>query len=197
MSRWFALLVSVGFVIVGAVIVDAQDPELEISLENGSEREQQTERQLRRLVEEYDVEQWIYTKRIRIAQGEIPHSHPILTLSTYYLDDDQGLLSTLLHEQFHWLEEERKEARDEAVAEFREMFPDAPFGRPQGARNQGSTYLHLIVCDLEYQAMTLLVGEERTREILAEMTHYMWIYDQVLNNPAIRPVNERHGFVVS
>ena len=183
-------------VLAGAMGVEVQAQELEITLENGSERERATERQLRRILTEYDVARWIYTTRIHIKQRQIPHSHPILTLSTASMGDDHGLLTMLVHEQFHWLEEDRSEAIDAAMAEFGTMFPDAPSGGPQGARDQSSTYLHLVVCDLEYQAMTLLVGRERAREIMSGQTHYMWIYDQVLHNPAIRQVNERHGFVV-
>jgi hypothetical protein len=53
------------------------------------------------------------------------------------------------------------------------------------------------VCDLEYQAMTALVGEAAARETLAGINYYQWIYEKVLNDPQVREVALRHGFDVS
>jgi hypothetical protein len=169
---------------------------VEISLANGTEAEQNTREQLLRLLDEHAVEPWIYTRRIVIDERAIPHSHPVLTLHTRHLREDLHLLATFVHEQFHWLANERAEARDMAIAELRERFPAAPAGGPQGARDQYSTYLHLVVCDLELQAMTKLVGGERARATLAEWTHYTWIYDRVLNDPNVREVTAKHGLLL-
>lgn len=173
----------------------AQAQELEITLKNGADRERRTEDQLRRLLSEYDVARWTYTREIVIDESSIPHSHPVLTLHTRHLEEDLYLLSTFVHEQFHWLEEEQADERDAAIADFRELYPEVPVGRPDGGRDENSTYLHLIVCDLEYQAMTILVGQETAEEVMAGWNHYEWIYDQVINNPEVRVVNERHGFI--
>ena len=54
---------------------------------------------------------------------------------------------------------------------------------------------NLVVCDLEYQAMTVLVGQARAREILAANRFYTWIYGRVLNDPRVRQVSVRHGLV--
>ena len=124
MSKGWVWLGLAAMTLAGVVQADAQ--ELEITLESSSEREQATERQLRRVVSEYDVARWIYTTRIHIKQRQIPHSHPVLTLSTSSLGNDHRLLTMLVHEQFH-----------------------------------------------------------------------TWIYDQVLNNPSVRKVNDRHGFVLN
>ena len=53
-----------------------------------------------------------------------------------------------------------------------------------------------MVCDLELQAVTRLLGETRGRAVLEAWNHYSWIYDQVLNNPEVRRINERHGMLV-
>jgi hypothetical protein len=169
---------------------------LTIRLANGSDGERQTREQLQRLVREYDVDAWIHTREIAIDERTIPHSHPVLTLHTRHLNEDLHLLATFVHEQFHWLAIEREAATDAAIAEFRDHFPDAPAGGPTGARDQHSTWLHLVVCDLEYQAMTKLVGAERARATLAAWTHYTWIYDRVLNDPFIREVTTRHGLLL-
>ena len=49
----------------------------------------------------YNLAPFEYTKRVRIAPLEIPHSHPIITLNTW-VRDELGLLCTYLHEQVHW-----------------------------------------------------------------------------------------------
>lgn len=171
--------------------------QIEVFLANDTERERATRAQLLRLVEEYDVDRWLYTTRIRIDEGEIPHSHPVLTLHTRHLGDDLGLLSTFLHEQFHWLEEgETLEAFRAAMADYERIYPEVPDAEDGGARDRESTYRHLLVCDLELQAMTRLVGPDRARDLLASVTHYEWIYERVLTDPRIREVAARHGFVL-
>lgn len=170
---------------------------IEIALEHDSERERATRDQLRRVLADYDVERWTFTERVRIAQDEIPHSHPVLTLHTRALGAPVQQLSTYLHEQFHWWVAADPEAEEAAIAAFRERFPQVPAGGPEGARDEYSTYLHLIVCDLEYQAMADQVGEAAAREILEASTHYTWIYHTVLNDPTVREVNLAHGFDVA
>ena len=50
---------------------------------------------------EHDLAPFEYTRKVRIAPGEIPHSHPVLTINTM-VRDEQPLLSLYLHEQMHW-----------------------------------------------------------------------------------------------
>lgn len=171
--------------------------QLNVRLANDSEAERETRDQLLRLVSSYDVEAWTHTRDILIDQTQIPHSHPVLTLHTRHLDDDDMLLSTYVHEQFHWLEDgDTRPAFLAAMRDFEELFPDAPGREGGGARDVESTYRHLLVCDLELQAMTRLIGEERARVLLARIGHYEWIYDKVLSDDRIRAVSRRHGFVL-
>ncbi|MGD8279147.1 MAG: hypothetical protein PVH00_14010 [Gemmatimonadota bacterium] len=174
----------------------AQQPNLTIRLANDSERERSTRDQLVRLLGRYDVQRWIETRDIAIEQMVTPHSHPVLTLSTLHLDDDLQLLSTFLHEQFHWYAIRNGERRDSAMAAFREHWPEVPVGDSEGARDEESTYLHFVVCDLEFQAMTILVGREEAKRVLDSYTHYEWIYDRVLEDPYIRTVMARNGLIV-
>jgi hypothetical protein len=168
-------------------------PALEITLEHDSDAERAIAVQLRRLVAEYDVDRWIETRRIHVDERAIPHSHPVLTVHTRHRGDDHGLLATFLHEQFHWLEAGNPAFRA-AMDEFARIWPEAPARGPEGARDRESTYRHLLVNDLEYQAMTMLVGEARARAVLGANRHYTWIYDRVLNDPRVREVARRHGF---
>jgi hypothetical protein len=165
---------------------------LSIELARSSESEKTARVQLRRLVDQFDVEQWLFTEKVLIDDSQwIPHSHPVLTLNSRYLDDDLSQLATFLHEQFHWYAGTRQERIDAAISDFKAMFPEVPSGRV-GARDEYSTYLHLIICDLELAAMQKLVGDAEARRVLGQWQHYTWIYDQVLNNSAVRAINEYH-----
>src|SRR5262249_62331169 len=105
---------------------------LEIALKQGSVPEAQTKEQLQRLVKTYDVSRWIFTKSIVVDERAIPHSHPVLTLHARHLLDDDLLLSTLVHEQFHWFLVEKESETKEAIAELRPLFATVPVSQPEG-----------------------------------------------------------------
>src|SRR5436309_15051543 len=85
------------------VALSAADP-IQIELAHGSAAEVRTADQLQRLLERFNVEPWLFTRRVMIDERAIPHSHPVLTLHTRHLDRDDVLLSTFVHEQHHvWL----------------------------------------------------------------------------------------------
>ena len=171
----------------------AQD--LEITFEHNSAAERATADQLRATLQKFDVAKWVLTRRINVDERAIPHSHPVLTLHTRHNGDEHGLLATFLHEQFHWLEEGNVHFRS-AMDAFAKAYPDAPSRGPEGARDLQSTYRHLLVCDLELQAMTILVGADRARAVLASNTHYTWIYDRVLRDSKVREIVREFGFIV-
>ena len=167
---------------------------VEVSLKNNSEREIQTKRQLERLIKEHGLSKWTFTRKVMIDEKErIPHSHPVLTLNTRYLNDDLRLVSIFVHEQLHWHEEKYPEQRDRAMEELKVIFPNAPAKPPAGARDKSSTYLHLIVCYLEYEAMKELAGADKAREIMGSWPYYTWVYQTVLSDgPKIKAVIEKH-----
>ena len=170
-----------------------------IGLAHGSEREAAMASALRAAMREHDLEPWLLTRKVLVDERQIPHSHPVLTVNTRHRDDRLGLLSMFVHEQLHWLEEPpTRDAFHAAMADFEALFPEVPGPDDGGARDRESTYRHLLVCDMELQAMTTLVGEAAARETLAGITtHYQWIYAQVLKDPRVREVVLRHGFDVS
>lgn len=187
--------ISLSASVVACIAVAFANTTFTVELGEGTESEKAARTQLLRLIDQYDVEQWLFTDKVLIDDGQwIPHSHPVLTLNSRYLEDDLGQLATFLHEQFHWYASQRQDQVESAITEFRLLFPDVPSGRA-GARNEYSTYLHLIICDLELGALQELVGDARARSVLSRWQHYTWIYDQVLNNPAIRPINVKNGLV--
>lgn len=170
---------------------------IDIELASGTAREQAAETQLRRLLETHDLEPLIFTTRVRIEGGVIPHSHPVLTLNTRHLDDDERQLATFIHEQMHWYSLEIGEPFGAALADLRGAYPEVPVGGDQGARSVHSSYLHLIICQLEHDALMRYLGPERARQVIAQMDVYRWVYDKVLNDePTIRSVMTRHGLAL-
>ena len=172
--------------------------QIEITTKNGTEREETGKLQLQRILDNYQakISQWIYTDKVQIDDKAIPHSHPLLTLHCRHLDNDEIQLSTFLHEQFHWLVEETPVQEKQAITEFKILFPEVPSPQNGGARDPYSTYLHLIVCDLEFQAMTKITGKERAMQIMKERGVYTWVFDKIFNNNQVREINKRYGFLL-
>jgi hypothetical protein len=171
-----------------------------IELKKGSPEEVQTRDQLQRLLKTHDLAHWIFTRKVVIdgTPRLIPHSHPVLTLSTEYLKDDELLLSTFVHEQLHWYLEENQERARPALEELRKLYPDAPSGPPGGGRDLESTYRHLIVCYWEIRAAKELLGELRGFQVAQFWAndHYMWIYRKVLEEGyKIGPLIHKHGLI--
>ncbi|HEX5734515.1 MAG TPA: hypothetical protein VF131_16890 [Blastocatellia bacterium] len=193
------LLSSFWIILLCATLSNAQQ-DLQISLKNNTEKERQKKSQLERLLKQYDLSKWILTKSILIDEHtRIPHSHPVLTLNTDQLDDDLGTLSTFIHEQIHWFEEANPKQRDKAIEELKKMYPDAPGGPPEGARDKYSTYLHLIVCYFEYEGMKQLVGDERAKQVIEGLSrhHYRWIYRTVLSDGSkLKAVFDKQGLKI-
>lgn len=169
-----------------------------IGLANGTEAEANTAAELRTLMRKHDLEPWILTRRVLIDAKQIPHSDPILTIDTVPADKEPELLSTFLHEELHWLENEpwRADFRA-AMKDYETLFADVPPPNEGGARDAESTYRHLLVCDMEFQVMKTLLGEAVARRTLGAITHYEWVYDKVLNDPRVHEIALRHGFDVS
>lgn len=73
-------------------------------------------------------------------------------------------------------------------------------GRGRGARraHEHSTYLHLLVCDLEYQADRSVLGKLRARQVMEfwASDHYTWVYQTVLDRGSeIRDVLEARSLL--
>jgi hypothetical protein len=163
-------------------------PKLEITLKHNSVREQQTQVMLEQLLEQYNLSKWLFTRKVIIEDYAVPHSNPVLTLNTR--GDRYALLSRFIHEEIHWYLDQHLKRTEKAQQELRSMYPKVPVGYPEGAENEDSSYLHLIVNYLEYQAMKELVGEAKAKEVFAAKDYYKWIYQTVLTD------EERIGRVV-
>ncbi|NTX16142.1 hypothetical protein HUA76_35770 [Myxococcus sp. CA056] len=173
-------------------------PRLEIILANDSVPEQKTREQLRRLMERFEVDPWIYTTAVRIDERSIPHSHPVLTLHARHLGNDMHLLSTFVHEQMHWFLDANKTKTERAMATLHSLYPTLPTGFPEGAEEVESSYLHVLVNYLEYAALQRVTGKEAARSVFDFWAndHYRALYRIVLKDEArIREVVAQHGLM--
>lgn len=155
-----------------------------IITKTGIEREEKTKNQLLRLLKTYDLSKWTFTRKIAIEHRSIPHSHPELTVNTYFLDDDVKILSIYLHEQIHWHLYNNLISTNLAIKKLKQIYRNAPIRLPEGSGTERSTYLHLIVNYLEYKAMQDLVGREKAKETIEAFSnkYYRWIYRTVLSD---------------
>lgn len=179
----------------GADSSAAVQESITIRTEHGSPAEVAAEEQLRRLLSDYDLKSWTFTREIMIDERAIPHSHPVLTLHTKHLKQDDEMVSTYVHEQLHWFLSEHPTETQAAMRDLIHQYPTVPVGFPQGAQDRDSTYLHLLVCRLEQQADLKLLGPARTDSVMQfwAKDHYTWIYQTVLEDgPQIDAVLKLH-----
>lgn len=179
MKALIFLLISIPAILV------AQTPKLNIKLEHNSGGEQKRKEQIERLAEKYDLKKYTITRDIVVDQQAMNHSAPVLTQNLRFLDNDDRALSAYVHEQAHWLlmERHRGEAR-EMLPELQRMYPNLPTAPPQGDGNEGTSYIHLVVLMLEWQALEDLIGVERARAVMEfkRQDHYKALYATVMDN---------------
>jgi hypothetical protein len=95
-----------------------------IRLAHDSSAEQQAKEQLERLLKQYDPSRYTFTHDVIIEEGVITHSHPVPTLSTRHLKQDDEALSACLHERIHWFLTGRQQQTEAAEVELRKMYPN-------------------------------------------------------------------------
>ena len=181
----FALKLTVVVAFLLSISAAAQTP-VKITVANSTADEFKVKAQLERLLKTYDLSKWIATSTVAIDEKTgIPHSHPVLTLNTRHIKDDELLISTFVHENMHWFVIREDGKIEAAVKEFRTMFPKVPVGGAEGGRDENSTYIHVAVCYLEYRALRELMGELKAKQIIEfwATDHYTWIYKTVLERP--------------
>lgn len=156
--------------------------EVAIRTAQGRPRELATRDELRTLLARHDLSRWTFTCEVLIEQGAVPHSHPVLTLNTRSSGD--RLLAAYLHEQLHWLSvawwgEPRLTAAHHEIAA---RYPDPPARENGGAADARSTLRHLLLCTLEVDALTALIGSDRAQKAVADLIEagvYPWVYQTV------------------
>jgi hypothetical protein len=167
------------------VFVSAKTPKLNITLQHNSSGEQQRKEQIERLADQYDLAKYTITRDIMVDERAINHSAPVLTQNLRFLDNDDRALSAYVHEQAHWLlmTRHRGQAR-EMLPELIRMYPNMSITPPQGDGNEGTSYIHLVVLMLEWQALEDLIGADRARAVMEfkRQDHYKALYAIVMDN---------------
>jgi len=80
---------------------------------------------------------------------------------------------------------------DSAIADLRLRYADAP---TEDAGDRESTYLHLLVGVLEFNATQELFGQGWARERLGKVPFYTWVYREIRERPEpIRQILKKHG----
>lgn len=202
MNRGFgACIFALGSTILAASLLlpaaAAQTPRLKIKTKHHDSQEEQKKQQIERLAQQYDLKKYTLTRDILIERGVISHSHPVLTLNLRFMDNDDLALSAYVHEQAHWVLTGRGPRInlglfDDLTHNFRIL----DYSVPSGDGEMKSSYFHIAVCMLEWQAMEALVGPERARKVIEwkENDHYKAIYAIVLNQrPQVESVLNRQG----
>jgi hypothetical protein len=74
-----------------------------------------------------------------------------------------------------------------------------PVEQPEGAGSERSSYLHLIVCYLEYASLIEVLGPAEARRVIEHWSndHYREIYRTVLHDAdALGELVARHGLAL-
>ncbi len=178
--------------LIWAGLGSAQSVKIELS--HNTERERRTKVMLQKVLQDYDLSKYTFTRKVVIEERAMNHAFPELTLNVRFADSEDELLSSFVHEQLHWYLRDNDGPQHHAVRELKEMYPNAPVGLPEGAENEYSTYGHLVDCYLEIEADRQLIGPERTMAVIKDKGHYTWIYSTILRDePKIAAVvDENH-----
>ena len=173
----------------------------QIELSSGSGSELRLQRRLSNVLARYGprLERWQFTERVILDDKSISHSHPVLTIGarTKAVRTDRELLAVYLHEQIHWFLSGHSVLVRRAVRDLRAMYPQVRVGTKEGgARDEKSTYLHLLVCTLEYEALRSMMSEASSTRLLSSKPYYEWIYKTVIQDfEAIRCLCVSHELV--
>jgi hypothetical protein len=93
-------------------------PTVKITLKHGSDREARTKAQLERVLRDYDLSKYTFTRDVIIEEQAVNHAFPVLTLNARFADSEDELLSSFVHEQLHWHLRDRGPAMQNVMAEL-------------------------------------------------------------------------------
>lgn len=172
-----------------------------IKIASGSEEQKKYRDRLLKVINRYGgLNRWLFTRQVLIDNSTFSHSHPVLTLGAKSpsVKTDSELLSVFLHEQMHWHLSQNPAKLRLAMKDLRGAYPRVKVGREEGgARNEESTYLHLLVCLLEVEALTELLGRRRAFDLILKKPYYAWIYRTVASDySSLKGLVERRGLLI-
>ncbi len=146
---------------------------------NQTGTEESTKARLQEVLQEYNINKWLFKDSVRIVDNQIPHSHPIITLNSRP-QTDLSLLGTLIHENIHWILLSKERNMNAAIVEIKQKFTTIPDG--QNAGSQSSTYLHLLVNYLEFDGISQIANQRAAIAIFERRKYYKWVHKTVIQN---------------
>lgn len=166
---------------------------VQVTTESGYPQEEKVKNILENILTKHDLSPYAFTDAVRIKNNAIPHSHPVLTLNTRQYDENH-ILSLYLHEQLHWFFEEKEAEVEDAIADLCQTYPKVPVGVPEGAHDEYSTYLHLLLLPLEYRLTEKFIGETAAKEVFEDQPVYWWIRRTTVNDyEFLMALIKKHG----
>ena len=159
---------------------------------------QQTRLEILHLARKYDLSSFLYTKKIVIdPKLEKTKWRPVITLNTRYKDHPPRLLAQLLHEELHWWMRDHKQNVQIAIPELKATFKGAPVIK--GSKDRDATYRHLLICWMEFRAISKYMGEETAMEVLEHFVaekRFPWIYGKVIkDHKRIEKIVRKYEFI--
>jgi hypothetical protein len=166
-------------------MADRDDFVVRLDLTSAQRAAERVRELLLRLRKEFDLAPFEYCRTVRIAPLEIPFSHPEITLGTW-ADDELALLASYLHEQMHWYTSWYSHVRTgqwgDIFVDLHRRYPQVPARGPDGASDEDSTYLHLVVNWLEIEVTGRFFDRERVISHAGALPYYRWIYRTVIDD---------------
>jgi hypothetical protein len=166
-------------------MTDSDDFVVRLDLTSAQRSAERVRDMLFRLRKDLDLAPFEYCRKVRIAPLEIPFSHPEITLNSW-TNDELALLASYLHEQMHWyvtwFSHVHADAWRDIFARLRERYSQAPAREPEGAPDEFSIYLHLVVNWLEIEATSRFFERERVVAHVRALPYYRWMYRTVTDD---------------
>jgi len=185
---------------VAAFSVVAAQESLYVTTKSAERSEIELRKRVEQVVLKYELQRWLYSRRIVIDRAVWPpHSHPVLTLGVTerFLHDDVELVAVLVHEEFHWnLALNSGLSKWKLMALLKAFLPVLRVAPPFGSEDDVSTYMHVLVCYMEYKALSKVFGQPAAQSYLSKQPFYTDVYATVLdeaNSPKIEMVLARAG----
>ena len=123
----------------------------------------------KKLFSKYDIP--VFTDKIIVEKGEIPHSHPVLTLSTRLKDKDPTLLlEVIVHEQFHWFARSHQKHK-EVISYLKQRYEDNGECNRSG-KYPDSFWEHIIVIFNTLNTFKKMISKEEIKFIFEQWQPY-------------------------
>ncbi len=148
-----------------------------ITLETNSDVQKRTKERLLQILTKYPaIERYTFTDQVVIKDEGISFSHPVLTLGAKNLEsknDDFEFLSIYIHETLHWFVLQHEDNFRKAMKEIRDIYPKVKISNNDGgARSEESTYVHIVVCYLEYVVLKEILGKRVVEQVVKSHSFY-------------------------